>query len=292
MSMIQVESHFLDSGAFSLRPKAEAYAKTSGDRWGYFDTPEFFGYMKQYVRFVKKYQIAIDLYANVDAIGNAELTWRNQKWLEKRGLHPVPVVHYGTDPDLKWLKHYISHGYDLIGIGALVGKLKVGPALLYWLDKCFDYICDNSTRTPSVKLHGFGVTSFLLMTRYPWWSTDSTTWLKVAGFGGIIVPRKRKGKFIFNENPYLIAISTKSSKLMKEGGQHYLTLNKAEQAIVQEWLDSIQVPLGQVGIDDSGVINNRYARVKANLLFFEHLCASLPAWPWPFPRLKKRAKLL
>jgi hypothetical protein len=278
---MDVASHFLDSGAFSLRPKAVAYAKDTGRSvWDYYKTPEFWDYMKRYVRFVKKYKIAIDLYANVDVIGNAQLTWRNQQWLERRGLTPVPVVHFGTDPDLKWLRHYIDEGYELIGLGGLVGKMG-RPSCRRWLDQCFEYVCDNPKRLPCVKLHGFGVTQYRLMIRYPWWSVDSTTWLKVGGFGNILVPHKRGGKFVFDIPPYIIAVSVDSSKVTA-GGRHYLTLRDAEKTIVREWLDLIEVPLGTRKEKDSGVLNNRYLRVKANLLFFEKLRESLPEWPWPF----------
>ena len=288
---MDVASHFLDSGAFSLRPKAIAFAaKTGRSLWDFYNTAEFWKYMQRYVSFVKKYQIAIDLYANVDVIGNADLTWRNQQWLERHGLHPVPVVRYGTDPNLKWLKHYVEKGYDLIGLGGLVGKTG-RPGCKAWIDKCFDYLCDNPKRLPRVKIHGFGVTNYHLMIRYPWWSVDSTTWLKVGGFGNILVPHKRQGKFTFQQNPYIIAVSTESSK-KREFGRHYLTLGKTEQGIVCEWLDSIKVPLGQKNKPESGVLNNRYLRVKANLLFFEKLRESLPEWPWPFHLARKQKRSL
>lgn len=289
---MDVESHFLDSGAFSLNPKAKEYAEKTGDRWGFFNTPLFWRYMKRYVRFVKKYKIAIDLYANVDVIGNAELTWRNQQWLEKRGLEPVPVVHYDTDPKLKWLKHYINKGYELIGLGGLVSNMGT-PACRKWIDNCFEYICNNPERLPCVKLHGFGVSNFRLLVRYPWWSVDSTTWIKVGGYGNILVPHKRKGEFTFKVDPYIIAVSTKSRKM--EGGLHYLNLNPVLQAIIKEWLEYIDVPLGKGDgekEEDRGVTNNRYARVKANLLFFEKLRDSIPEWPWPWNPKRKRKKSL
>lgn len=285
---MDVASHFLDSGAFSLRPKAVAYAEEKGAPiWSYYNTAEFWSYMKRYVTFVKKYKIAIDLYANVDVIGNAELTWRNQQWLEKRGLSPVPVVHYGTDPNLKWLKHYVKAGYELIGLGGLVGRMGT-LACRSWLDDCFNYICNNPKRLPCVKIHGFGVTQYRLMLRYPWWSVDSTTWLKVGGFGGILVPHKRNGRFVFDTSPYIIATSVDSKKL--KGGKHYLNLSSMEQKILREWLDLIEVPLGDRKTKEpKGVLNNRYQRVKANLLFFEEFRKSLPEWPWPYrPTEKKR----
>jgi hypothetical protein len=63
------DSHFLDSGAFTLWTKAQAYAnKHGGDRWAYYETDEFWNYIDHYARFVRKYGRAVDYYANVDVI--------------------------------------------------------------------------------------------------------------------------------------------------------------------------------------------------------------------------------
>src|SRR5438552_1722463 len=111
-----VASHFFDSGSFSLWTAAEEYAKRHNcSRWKFYDSKRHWRYVEDYAAFVKKYSLAIDLYANVDVIPNAELTWRNQQYLEqKHGLCPVPVVHYTCD--LKWLQHYMDLGYELIAL--------------------------------------------------------------------------------------------------------------------------------------------------------------------------------
>lgn len=280
----QVESHFLDSGAFTLWTKAAKYAKENRcSQWDYYDTDEFYQYMDDYAKFVKKYQIAIDLYANVDAVGNAEITYRNQKYLEKKhNLSPVPVVHYKTD--LKWLKKYMDEGYELIGLGGLVGSMNQ-DGCQYWIDRAFDLVCDQPSRLPKVKLHGFGVTSYELLLRYPWWSVDSSTWTKVGAFGGILVPHKRRGKFVFTEQPYVIKVS-QESPTAKEQGRHYLTMSPTEQRIIREWLDEIRVPLGKMGDDgekvEEGVMTDHSYRRAACLLFFEKMRESLPEYPWPF----------
>lgn len=103
----------------------------------------------------------------MDVIGNPELTWRNQRILERQyGLRPVPVVHYRTD--LEWLKFYMKKGYDVIGLGGLVGS-HAGEECRKWIAAAFDIVCDNPERLPVQKLHGFGVTSYELMIRFPWY---------------------------------------------------------------------------------------------------------------------------
>lgn len=282
-----VESHFLDSGSFTLWSKAAEYAKENQKgQWDYYDTQEFWDYVDAYAEFVKKYQAGIDFYANVDAIPNPELTWRNQRYLEKtHQLKPIPVVHYKTD--LKWLHHYIDKGYDYIALGGLVGSTAT-DSCRQWLDRAFTIVCDAPKNLPKVKIHGFGVTTHYMLLRYPWWSVDSSTWSTIGSYGGIPVPKKRKGKFDFSEPPIVIKVS-QGEKARTDGGQHFLALSKSEQSLVSEWLELIGLPLGKNAKDgteiEPGVINQHALRRAAGLLYFEHLRQSLPEWPWPFKKI-------
>lgn len=294
-----VESHFLDSGAFTLWSTAALWAEENGkDRWEWFDTDEHWEYLDEYAAFVKKYKAGIDHYANVDAIQNAKLTYRNQKYLEeKHGLNPVPVVHLG-DGSIKWLKRYIKEGYDFIGLGGLAGKATARQRL-DWLDDCFKVVCGGCGPKclPCVKLHGFGITSYKMLLRYPWWSVDSVTWAKQGGFGSIFVPHKRNGKFDFSVAPYLIATSFESGKVKesREKALHYSSASRAEQRIIREWLDEIEVPLGKLGDDGEpeewGVLTRHTERRAANIKFFERLRLWLPEWPWPYDPPKTRTTL-
>ena len=275
-------SHFLDSGAFALQKRAFKWARREGLGWReFYDTMDFWTYIDTYAEFVKRHQI--ELYANVDAIPDPDITLRSQRYLEeKHGLRPVPVVHFGTDLDR--LRRYIAEGYELIGLGGLVvreGKEDRNA----WIDRCFELVADTQTRKPTVKLHGFGVTSYPLLIRYPWWSVDSSSWSKHSAFGAIPVPHKRRGVFTFDVIPYLVDMSSDS-----KAPDHFLGMSPAEKSIVEEWLDEIGVPLG-VGkgeeIKEYGVSNRHYERNLACLLFFERLRDWLPAWPWPFQATRR-----
>lgn len=298
-----VKSHFLDSGSFSLWTKAAKFSQETGrPEAEFYDSEEHWQYLKDYAAFVKKYQIGIDLFANVDAIPSkskgvlalsptqsAELTWRNQRYLEKEfGITPVPVVHYRED--LKWLRKYIDKGYELIALGGLVGSTDQ-DGCRDWIDRAFEMVCDNPQRLPCVKLHGFGVTSYDLMVSLPWWSVDSTTWTLSGGFGKILVPHRRSGKFVFTEQPYDVQISSESPKT-SEAGRHYLTMSTAEQAVVRDWLQHINVPLGKVDAEgkavENGVITRHTERRAANLLFFEKMQEALPTWPWAWKSTRRK----
>lgn len=281
---VGVRSHFLDSGSFSLWTKAAAYAKEhKADKWAYYNTEDFWNYVNEYAAFIKKWAYGIDLYANVDVIPNPELSWRNQRYLEKKhGLKPIPVVHFRTD--LKWLRHYMDRDYPIIALGGLVGSTGQDGCIA-WIDRCFDMVCDGPGRLPKVKIHGFGVTTYSLLLRYPWYSVDSSSWTKVGAYGGILVPHKRGGVFSFNEQPYVIKVAYDSPDMGRDG-KHYHSLSKPEKAIVKEWLEQIKVPFGKFGesgeVLEHGVITRHTERKAANVLFFEGMRNSLPDYPWPF----------
>ena len=280
----KIVHHFLDSGSFSLWTRASKYTKEHDPTkpFAFYDTPEHWEYVDAYANFVKANAEAIDLYANVDVIPNPELTWRNQQYLEQKGLDPVPVIHYKTD--MKWIRHYLGRPHKLIALGGLVGSTDQ-PACRRWLDDCFTIICDQPDRTPLVRVHGFGVATVDLMFKYPFYSVDSSTWVQVGGFGGIFMPPYRKGKFVYNVQPYLVKMSTGAPD-KKEAGKHYLTLTPMERQVVELWLDHIGMPLGKEGLDgeviEYGVLTHHSYRKAANILYFEELRRHLPDYPFPF----------
>ncbi len=288
----EVASHFLDSGSFTLWTESEKYGRANGcSKWDYYDTPEFWEYIDAYAVFVQKHKIGIDYYANVDAIPNPELTYRNQKYLEEAfDLNPVPVVHYRTD--MSWLRRYIEEGYDFVALGGLVGSM-TKDGCRGWIDRCFDVICDTPNRMPAIKVHGFGVTNYSMMWRYPWFSVDSTVWTKLGAYGDILVPHMRGGKFVFNERPYKISVSMDSPSASIPGN-HYLTSSPTEQRLIRTWLESIGLKIGKVAPDGTileyGVMTRHTERRAANLHFFEHMRAAMPEWPWAW-RSKRRKGL-
>jgi hypothetical protein len=279
--MIGHEYHFFDSGAFSIAKKALVYYQEhEGYRWAYYDKPEFWTYMEKYVQFVKQYKDAFDLYANVDVIGNPELTWRNQQWLEKRGLTPVPVIHYPSD--MKWLKHYIEHGYEMVGFGLIKHHtFGIRDNDIAWLDKAFDFICCTPDRIPKIKVHDFGVTAFRVLRRYPWYSCDSTRWIRDASVGDFLVPSRKANVWNFDKVYRFIA----SASPRKKDKYHWDNLTSEERRLVHTWLDTIKVPLGNQ--NESGVQNNNDWRAIANARTIDYFASTLPKWPWPYKQKRK-----
>lgn len=161
---------FLDSGAFS--------AWTQGSVID----------MNAYCRYIKENDDILlhgddgSPYASVlDAIGDPEGTFRNQKRMEKMGVKPLPCFHFGEDE--RYVDYYLKK-YPYITLGGMVGR---GTAqLTQWLDRIWGkYLCDSTGRA-RLKVHGFGLTSDSLMHRYPWYSVDSTTWQQLGSAGSIM----------------------------------------------------------------------------------------------------------
>ncbi len=280
---LNIKSHFLDSGAFSLKKDVEKFQKeTGGTVDEYYNSAEFWKYVDNYAAFIKKYKLGIDLYANIDVIANPKLTWRNQKYLEEEhGLKPMPVVHFKTD--VKWLKRYIDFGYKFIGLGGLANIMEAGDRSV-WLDLCFDVICDTPNRLPKIKAHGFGVSSIKLWLKYPWWSIDSTSIHKKAAYGWILVPFYKNKQFLFTKPPMHISVS-KKSPLVENRGRHFSTLAKGEKDCIVKWLKYIRIPVG--GDKHLGVVNDGAMRSLALFRYYEVVAKALPTYPWPFTCKRK-----
>lgn len=278
---VNCREHYLDSGAFTQRKEALKYHKKTGKgEFAFYRTKKFWRYVDEYSEFVKQHPTAIDYFSVVDVIPNPELTWEVQEYTEKEhGIRPVPVVHYPAD--LKWLRHYVREGHELIAVGGISGKTKKAQANR-WLDQVFAEVCKPPLYTPSVRLHGFGLSRFDILHEYPWWSTDSSTWTTTASYGGIFVPLKRGGRFAFDIQPPVVRISHDSPD-KRNLGAHFLSMSGVERRHVGEWLDVIGVPLGGMhdgDIKTYGVMTRHSERRACNYEVFKRVWESVPPYPW------------
>ena len=281
---------FLDSGAFSAwSQKIEIN-------------------IQDYITFIKEHEDVIDVYANLDVIGSAEKTWKNQQTMEKAGLNPIPVFHFGEDEEM-YLKPLITK-YNRIGIG---GMVKSGD-LKSFLDRIFArYICD-SDGIPKTKVHGFGLTSLNLMLRYPWYSVDSTSWVVTGRMGSVYIPRHKGGKWVYDEDSWKIAVSNRSPNT-KDAGKHIETLPPTQKQICLDYIHDKGFKLGRSDfkevdqdyklaenerwgekkekgkskrlieiIVEPGISNKYQLRDEMNIIYFLDLEKSMPEWPQPFKK--------
>lgn len=150
MEQTPVVDVFLDSGAFS--------AMTKGVKID----------LQEYIHYCHEYSDRLTAYANLDVIGDPSGSMKNLEKMKGAGLNPVPVFHYGSP--LSVLDEMVSSN-DYLALGGLVPLKGKKDKLKAWLDRCFSCIRDRT------KAHGFGVTNFSLLCRYPFHSVDSTSWL-------------------------------------------------------------------------------------------------------------------
>lgn len=281
---------FLDSGAFS--------AFTQGVTVD----------IDEYIAFVKKHQKFLTVYANLDVIGDAVATMKNQKYMEAKGLMPLPAFHFGED--FKYLEYYIDN-YEYVALG-MAGNKNSG-VLSAWLDKCFNMICDQPSHLPRVKVHGYAMTSVWLMIRYPWYSVDSTSWVVQSRLGDIMVPRVDKNdELIYNDRIHKIQVSSRSPNLT-EKGEHYRTLNPHLKAHVDKYIKAKGYVMGKSEfkvvpedtelkdnerwfgkaedgkrtveqVIEPGLCNDYRKRDEMNVIYFLDLEKHLPDWPWPFQK--------
>jgi len=285
---------FLDSGAFSAFTQKVTIN------------------IQEYIAFIKEHQEFIDVYANLDAIGDPVQTLKNQRIMEEAGLNPLPCFHYGEP--ISYLLRYLKN-YEYIALGGMVPISTT--ELIKWLDELYaNYFCDKETGIVKVKVHGFGLTSLKLMLRYPWFSVDSTSWVVTGRLGSVLVPKFRSGKYVYLIDPWKVSISNRSPN-QKEAGQHLSTFSPFEQKIIHEYLDSKGFKVGysefrtesekyklQEGekwngkakdgkrevetIIESGLCNDYKQRDELNIIYYLDLEKTIPSWPQPFKTKRGR----
>jgi len=217
-------------------------------------------YLDDYCEFIHKYKDQLLGYVNLDIIYNAEQSYVNQQYMESKGLRPIPVFHYGED--LCWLEKYLKE-YDYIGIGGVAGGVTLQQFVNTLGDKAFELV---EKINPHIKIHGFAVTPLNLMKRYSWYSCDSTTWLKHAAYGNVIVPRydALKQAFDFSRTPVVISVSDRS--LIKESKSPHYTLCSSEIELkrIEQYFESI-------GINSELLKTDAFERNKVNMCYYEEL---------------------
>lgn len=139
-----------------------------------------------YAAFLKRYAHRISVYANLDAIGNAQKTIDNQHKLEDMGLRPIPVFHTGED--WKWLEKYIAE-YPYIALGGMVPYMRQWKQIIPWIIRCFKMAEGKSV------YHGFGCTTWNIISRVPWYSVDSSSWCASFRFGSLNLFDPHTGKW-------------------------------------------------------------------------------------------------
>lgn len=153
---------FMDSGAFSAFTQGVVID------------------IKDYIKFIKRLIPSgrLKAYASLDVIGDAVGSQVNYQKMLDAGLKPLPVFHTGED--FKYLEAYCK-SVDYLALGGMVGKDTT--YLLKFLDTAFGIIKHHWP----LKVHAFGIgTAMPLLTRYPFYSSDSSAWTATRKFGRVM----------------------------------------------------------------------------------------------------------
>lgn len=237
---------FIDSGAFTLYIEE---CKKRGGSYDYFNLKRgsrFRAYCDSYATFLKKFGDR-GISANVDVIYHPKKTWETQQYFFKEhGLRLIPVFHYGSD--LKHLDCYIEDGYDFVGLGGMAWG---APGINRWIDRVFYHI-----RNDSIRVHGFALTSWGRMVRWPWYSVDSSTWLRVGAYGGIFIPAREKGKWVYSKPPFMVKVTTEGKNRRDQS-----TIPPIIKGIMTEWLNEYGLEQEQLNhFSKRNVINLNYLK--------------------------------
>lgn len=173
---------FLDSGAFS--------AFTLGTE---VDMGHYCDFIHRVDDIILRTHDGIKMIAPLDVIGGpggefyaksktAEMSWKNQEEMERRGCEPLPCFHYGEP--WEYLDYYASK-YKYIALGGLIRSDLY--SLESWFKQVFERTC-NADGTPKIRFHAFSLTALQLMLKYPWESVDSSTWVQWAANGLVLMP--------------------------------------------------------------------------------------------------------
>ncbi len=159
----------VDSGAFSAYTKGK---KVNRDEYCEF----IINYRKKWLGKLKELT-----FINLDVIGNPKETIINQKFFDDNNYNVLPVVHLAGFKE-KRLEECVEK-YPYICLGGMVGR-KTKKHTIPWLNKCFSIIGKYYKKTNKMpKIHLLGMFNPSILYRYPAYSCDSTSWLKVRKFG-------------------------------------------------------------------------------------------------------------
>lgn len=141
-----------------------------------------------YADWLHKWRHWFTAYANLDVINDWKQSERNLRYLESRGLRPIPVFHGGEPMEL--LEDMVKT-YPYIGLGGLAtGTFSGSDEMWRFIIKCFEIGQGKSV------YHGFGMTNWGILAAFPWYSVDSSSWGTSYRFGRVNVFDDRTGKWI------------------------------------------------------------------------------------------------
>lgn len=138
-------------------------------------------FAKKYAKFITKCDrnnVKFDSYITTDFVQSCPDIYARTAHLQELGCRPIPVYH--GDASLDWVRKYIDEGHKLL----CVGTSRVGKRGRDNIRRYYSTIFEL-TEKAGVACHGLAITGDLMF-EFPWYSVDSTSWMKAAAYGHIV----------------------------------------------------------------------------------------------------------
>ena len=227
---------FIDSGAFTFMSSLE-YKDYTVEQWE--------KYIESYLRWVEKHRDIVFAFASLDLeylVGGEQVQIWNEKYFEPFMLRtgiPVCFVYHDNATKLTWEQYCQRYPYVGISWGGIDTQ---GSDLNYGMNKL------KVAEKYGAVVHGMAMTHTSLLTKLPFYTVDSTTWLVGLQYGeinfwtGKKMSRLKKDKWKGAMLPQLVAKGFNEHKLLDEDKEEMIKVNvhafiEAEE-FVQEKLKS------------------------------------------------------
>lgn len=210
---------FVDSGAFTFISNLE-FQDYSIEQWE--------EYIEKYLRWIEKHRNIVFAFASLDLeylVGGEQVQLWNEKYFEPFMLRtgiPVCFVYHDNATKLTWEQYCERYPYVGISWGGLDTQgndLKYGMNKLKVAEK-YGAVC-----------HGMAMTQTALLTKLPFYTVDSTTWLVGLQYGeinfwtGKKMSRLKKDKWKGSMLPQVVAKGFDERKLLEEDKEEMVKVN-------------------------------------------------------------------
>ena len=210
---------FVDSGAFSFISNLE-FQEYTIEQWE--------KYIESYLRWIEKHRTIVFAFANLDLeylVGGEKVQEWNEKYFEPFMLRtgiPVCFVYHDEATKLTWEQYCQRYPYVGISWGGLDTQgndIGYGTKKLKIAEK-YGAVC-----------HGMAMTQTALLTKLPFYTVDSTTWLVGLQYGevnywtGQKMSRLKKDKWKGAMLPNLVSKGFDEQKLLDEDKEEMIKVN-------------------------------------------------------------------
>jgi hypothetical protein len=145
--------------------------------------------LKAYCDWLKRNESWISHYVVLDEIipsdpeEAAKRSFENLLYMRKLGLDPIPVYH--VKEDISWLKRMLDLGCSYIGLsGTSISSMAASDE---YYEMAWSHLVTGSGE-PLVQVHAFGEARESCMKKFPWTSTDASTWIDAQRYARFMMP--------------------------------------------------------------------------------------------------------